>query len=113
MQITPSDHGDTRILALNGRLDATSCTLFEEACRQELNGTQSNIIIHLGALEYMSSAGLRAILAMEKLARQLGKTLLFCAMQPMVADIFRVSGFDRILHIAPTQETALATLEKR
>ena len=113
MQIIPTDHPNARILALSGRLDATTCALFEDACRQELNGTATNILIDLNALEYMSSAGLRAILAMEKLSRQLKKTLLFCAMQPMVTDLFRVSGFDRILRTFPSQESALATLETK
>lgn len=113
MQITPTDHENARILALSGRLDATTCALFEDACRQELNSDATNIVVNLSTVEYMSSAGLRAILAMEKLARQLNKTLLFCAMQPMVTDIFRVSGFDRILRTFPTQETALNHLEGR
>lgn len=111
MQITLTDNGSTRILALNGRLDATTCVQFEEACRLELNSAATNILVSLNAVEYMSSAGLRAILAMEKLSRQLCKPLLFYSMQPMVTDLFRVSGFDRILRTFPTQEAALANLE--
>ena len=111
MQISLADHGSTRLLALNGRLDATTCVQFEEACRQEMNSAATSLLVILNELEYMSSAGLRAILAMEKLSRQIHTPLLFCAMQPMVQDLFRVSGFDRILRTFPTQEAALATLE--
>lgn len=113
MQIISSDYSAARILTLSGRLDTTTCTLFEEACRLELNGPATHIVVDLSAVEYMSSAGLRSILAMEKLARQLSKTLLFSAMQPMVTDIFRISGFDRILRTFATQEAALATLTTR
>ena len=111
MHIIPADHGSTRVLALDGRLDATTCNQFEEVCRQELQSAATSILVDLSTLEYMSSAGLRAILSMEKLSRHLGKPLLFCAMQPMVADLFRVSGFDRILRTFSTQEDALTTLE--
>lgn len=113
MQIIPTDHNSSRVLALNGRLDATTCAQFEDVCRLELNSAATGILVNLNDVEYMSSAGLRTILAMEKLSRLLNKPLLFCSMQPMVRDLFRVSGFDRILRTFPTPEDALANLETR
>ncbi len=110
MEITVEEKNDVIILNLIGRMDATTVNHFEEICRTKLDENISKIAVNLDKLEYISSAGLRGILIMEKASRAKGGKIIFCALQEMVAEVFKISGFTSILKISPSLDDALAQL---
>ena len=96
------------VISLTGRMDAGNAGEFNEAFDAVLEKHPAGLIIDLGGLQYISSAGLRSVLTLIKAAKAAKVTLKFCGMQPMVADVFKVSGFSSILSIFDTLDTALA-----
>lgn len=96
------------VVSLAGRMDAGNAGEFNEAFTAVLEKRPASLIINLGGLQYISSAGLRSILTLIKAAKGAGTALKFCAMQPMVADVFKVSGFSAMLAIFDTLGAALA-----
>ena len=62
MQVTEDRDGDTLILALDGRLDSTTSPEFEKKIVGAIRDNQKHIVIDMGGVEYISSAGLRAVL---------------------------------------------------
>lgn len=50
-------------------------------------------------LEYISSAGLRGILGLVKSIKAASGRLAFCSLQPMAAEVFRISGFNAMLTV--------------
>lgn len=89
-------------------MDAGNAGEFTEAFGAILEKKPATLVVNLGGLEYISSAGLRSVLTLIKAAKASGTALRFCAMQPMVADVFKVSGFSAMLAIFDTLEAALA-----
>jgi len=110
MNIVESEKNNITILSVSGRMDATTAPQFNEACQNVLSSGKKSVIVDLGGLEYISSAGLRSILVMGKSCKSAQANLAFCSMQNMVADMFKLSGFISILKVYPSQDEALNAL---
>ena len=108
MQVVTSEQGCVGIIALTGRIDATTASSFETSCRELLDSGAKKVVVDLGGVEYISSAGLRVILTMVKAAA--AATLAFCSMQSMVAEVFKISGFSSMLPIYATRDEAVSAL---
>ena len=82
---------------LEGRLDTSTAPLLEEELRNSLDDIKS-LVLDLEKLEYLSSAGLRVVLAAQKRMSKQGKMLLK-RVPEIIMDIFEVTGFVDILTI--------------
>ena len=82
---------------LEGRLDTTTAPLFEEELRSYLDNIQC-LVLDMEKLEYLSSAGLRVVLAAQKRMSKQGQMLLKHVPE-IIMDIFEVTGFVDILTI--------------
>ena len=96
------------VISLAGRMDAGNAGEFNVAFGTVLENRPATLVINLGELQYISSAGLRSVLTLIKAAKGTNTALKFCGMQPMVADVFKVSGFSTMLSIFDTMDGALA-----
>ncbi len=110
MQINCLEEKDVSIVQVSGRMDATTNADFEEACKELLLAGKSKLIINFEDLEYISSAGLRGILTIVKLAKQQNSKIVFCALQDMVSEVFKVSGFTSMLSIYQNKNEALLSI---
>lgn len=97
MNIQKTVSGTTLTVALEGRLDTTTAPKLEEELRSSVDGV-SRLVFDLAKLEYISSAGLRVLLAMQKLMNRQGAMLLR-NVNEAVMEVFEVTGFSDILRI--------------
>lgn len=97
MNIQKTLSGTTLMVALEGRLDTTTALKLEEELRGSVAGV-SRLVFDLAKLEYVSSAGLRVLLAMQKLMNRQGAMLLR-NVNEAVMEVFEVKGFSDILRI--------------
>lgn len=95
------------IVRASGKLDATTAPVFEESCLEWIGQGESMLVVDLKDLEYLSSAGLRSILAVGKKIKSAGGTLSFSSLTPNVAHIFSISGFGSLFKVHDSLETAL------
>lgn len=108
MDIKQENAGDVTILSPTGRIDSSNAREFEESVVKTLDGNTTRLVLDLGTLSYISSAGLRVILlAAQKLKAKNG-TLRLCALSPMILEVFEVSGFSKLIPIHATRDEALA-----
>ena len=98
------------ILMPSGRLDTAAASAFEHQVQTAAGPGNGPVLINLTNLTYISSMGLRVILAAAKRIAAQGGRLVLCAPQKQVAEVFEISGFNTIVPIYPDQETALAAL---
>ena len=85
-------------VALGGRLDTTTAPQLEKALSQELDGVTA-LTFDMEALEYISSAGLRVLLATQKVMSRQGE-MRVVHVNEAIMEIFEVTGFSDILTIA-------------
>ena len=89
--------GTTLTVALEGRLDTTTAPKLEEKLLGSVDGI-TRLVFDVEKLEYISSAGLRVLLAMQKLMNRQGAMLLR-NVNEAVMKVFEVTGFSDILRI--------------
>ena len=94
LKIEQKANGSELIFALEGRLDTTTAPQLENELRKSLSGVES-LIFEFEALEYISSAGLRVLLQMQKMMKPVGSMVIVNAKDD-VMDIFKVTGFIRL-----------------
>ena len=91
-------HGENMVIALKGRLDTvTSQELLAAFANEEIK--ESLLIVDMKELEYISSAGLRALLAMKKELVANGKQLEIHNLNNICLEVFKVTGFINVLTV--------------
>jgi anti-sigma B factor antagonist len=93
-------------IELNGRLDAGSSGDIQDQLMKLSEKGNYKMLICMEKVDYISSSGLRAFLAV---AKKLGTDgyLKFCCLQPSVQEVFTISGFNTIFNIYNNKEEAL------
>lgn len=66
------------------------------------------LIIDFAAVDYMSSVGLRAIMRAAKEAQSLTVSIAVANLNETMADIFKISRFDKLFPVHDSVEAALA-----
>ena len=84
-------------VTLSGRLDTTTAPQLEQELKASIEGVES-LILDFAALDYLSSAGLRVLLAAQKIMNKQGK-MIVKNVNETIAEIFEVTGFCDILTI--------------
>ena len=95
------------VVSVDGRIDAVTAPDFEKSLSGFIAAGETVLVINLSALEYISSAGLRSILAIAKLLKTKGGKIIFSSLKGTVKDVFKISGFGSIFQIYETETEAL------
>ena len=111
MEISVKQIEGTVIVSISGSVDALTANEVTGFLSDQINRGQKQLIADLSQVEFMSSAGLRAILSTIKDSRQEGGDFRLAAPQPGVEKILRMSGFTSILKTYPTLEEAVASFK--
>lgn len=97
MKIDLERKGTALTVALEGRLDTTTAPDLEKALKGELDGV-SQLELDFDKLDYISSAGLRVLLAAQKIMNRQG-AMKVTHVSDLVREVFEVTGFADILTI--------------
>ncbi len=108
MSITAERDGNALVLQLQGRLDSTSSAAAEAEILGQIGTAAPHVVLDFSRLDYISSAGLRVILVTAKRVKQAGGTMVLCALQPHIREVFEISGFLSILTVTDDRAAALA-----
>ena len=84
-------------VTLTGRLDTTTAPQLEAALKESYEGVEK-LVLDFTALEYLSSAGLRVLLAAQKVMNKQGE-MIIRNVNETINEIFEVTGFIDILTI--------------
>ena len=97
MTIEKTLNGTELAINLIGRLDTTTAPQLEAELKQNISGVEK-LVLNFAALEYLSSAGLRVLLAAQKVMNKQGE-MIVKNVNETIAEIFEVTGFSDILTI--------------
>ena len=82
---------------VTGRLDTTTAPELEASLNESYNGV-TKLVLDFASLEYLSSAGLRVLLAAQKVMNKQGE-MIIKNVNDTINEIFEVTGFIDILTI--------------
>lgn len=92
-------NGAELTVAVEGRLDTLTSPKLEEQLEQELENDTEKLVFDLAGLEYISSAGLRVLLAAAKGMDAQSGEMTVANVRPEVMEVFEVTGFADFLNI--------------
>ncbi len=97
IRIQPRD--GIAIVAISGSVDGLTAETLLSTLQAHVEDGHTRLVVDLAAVEYTSSAGLRALLATVKEARRRGGDLRLAQINPNVRKVLELSGFVTILKI--------------
>ncbi len=97
------------VVTVQGSIDAVTTPRLTEALDTEVEAGNTNLVADFAGVEYVSSAGLRTILATVKRARAEGGDLRVAAVQPSVEKVFELAGFTTIVRFFDHVDQAVAS----
>lgn len=107
MNIIQRLESDITIIQLEGRLDWNGLPEFSSVIAQNAEAGYTKILLDFSKTEYMSSAGIRALIeAMQRLESKGGK-LAICSPSESLQELFEVVQLNKIIKIHPNEFTAL------
>lgn len=97
MEIKKTTDGAKTVIAVTGRVDTTTAPELEAGLKLAGNET---LTLDLAGVPYMSSAGLRCLLAAQKKMMAGGGTMTVVGIQPAVKEVLDITGLSGILTLA-------------
>ncbi len=108
VQIEQEKMGDVLLLRIIGRLDALSSEATEKKVLAIIKqGEHNDVLLDFTEVNYLSSAGMRMLLAIFKHLREASGKLAVCSVDDGVMDVLKMSGFDEVFDVFATQDEAL------
>jgi anti-anti-sigma factor len=111
MDIATRRFADTLVVKPAGRIDHRSAAELEAALLPlvaQAGANKSPLVLDFAGVDYISSVGLRVLMIAARQMRAAGARLSVAALQSVVAEIFGISRFDKVLVVCATLEDALS-----
>ncbi len=109
ISVDAAQFADCRLVTVTGRVDHTNSdsfgTALDQAAREVPQG--GGMVIDLAGLDFITSAGLRALLLAQRTVTAAGARLVVCGIKGVVGEVFRISRFDTLLKVAGSTAEAI------
>lgn len=102
--------GGTLILIVSGRVDADSAESLAVWAAGQIGDADEAVILDFENVRYCSSAGLGAVMRLAKTMERRNGGFAVCTLAEAVFEVFRLTGFDRIMQVHDSRAAALAAL---
>ncbi len=107
MQIECSRENGILVIRPDGRVDSIEAVELQQHLGSVVGPDDLAVVIDMESLSYISSGGLRAILEFARSMRRKGGRFAVCCLSDSVQDVFKISGFDRVVPISDSHESAI------
>jgi anti-anti-sigma factor len=107
MKMTTEEVGAVAVLRFEGNLDTNTAPEAQERFDELIGEGANKLLVDFKALDYISSAGLRVLLATAKRLSSEGGSLRICHLNDTVREVFEISGFSTIFSVFDTEAEAL------
>ena len=113
MKLNSRTLADANLISLSGRLDHENSDRFRDGLKPHLDATAASgagIVLDSSDVEYISSAGLRALMLSANQAKAQKTRIVIASLQPVVSEIFEISRFNMVFSIFKTVREAMASI---
>lgn len=113
MELLADQHPKANVVRVRGRIDHTTALMFSELLHPHLQACQRQtppLILIFAEVDYISSAGLRALMIATRFAKNQGGRMGIAEFQPLVREVFGISRFDLVIPCFDSLEAALGEL---
>src|ERR1700745_3782462 len=112
MEIHKERVGDTSVVTASGRLDGIYSSAFANQVGELVTEANPKILIDFSDIDFVTSAGLRALLMLVKRAQAAGGVFALCGLNDQVRHVLDISGFPMMFSIHPGRAEGIAALNE-
>lgn len=109
MNIEFEPRGEVSVVVIRGSVDSQTADALLSEMIAYVDAGHLQLVADFGAVDYTSSAGLRALLGTVKAARRKDGDLRMARVEPNVLKVLELSGFTSILKFYDEVDTAVAS----
>ncbi len=99
-----------QVVRLSGRLDLSKSESFENAVVERIQAEPRNLVINLSKVTYMSSSGIRALLASYRQLGAVDRRMCLCEVSPVVKKVMDVVEIGQVFSIYDQESEAIAAM---
>ncbi len=107
MELAAKDQGGAVVVSVKGKVDTATAPEFGKYLSEQTDKAAKTLIVSMSGLDYISSAGLRVILAAAKKMKEKQLDFILAGLEGDVKNVFRIAGFLSLFKVADTEESAL------
>ncbi len=107
MQISVKTTNEVKVLAFEGKLDTLTSRDAQQQLTRLIEQGENRFLANFEKLDYISSAGLRVLLAAAKQLKGTDGELRICSLNEVVREVFDISGFTTIFQVFGSEPEAL------
>ena len=111
MQLHEIEHPKAAIFQIKGRLDAGSTPELEKKVLLSLDRGVRYLVLDFSELDYINSAGLRVLVMGYQRLNPRGGRIIICGVRDYIAEIFDISGYNRIFSMQSDIREALLEID--
>ncbi len=111
MQLHETEHPRAAVFHVKGRIDAATSPELERKVLLGLDRGVRYLVMDFSDLEYINSAGLRILVMSYQRLHPRGGQVMVCGVRDYIAEIFDISGYNRIFTMYSDIRQAMQTLE--
>lgn len=108
MEITHISIDEVPIISVSGRIDGATYKDLETILNELIDQNKSEIVLDLQGVVYISSVGLRVLLAAQKKVRPKMGNVKLVSLQPFVREVFEITGIIKLFNTYANQAEALS-----
>ncbi len=112
MQISIKEKNEVTLLILSGTLTVDSIYHLKETLNRFDNEKKKDVIVDLGNIKMIDSAGIGSLAYVGKRCRSHGGIMKIASLNETVENVFKILKFDALFEIYPSTEEALRSFKK-
>ena len=110
MEVGTTSYKRCSVVTVSGRVDSNTAPAFDEALKDVIEGGQHNLVLELSGVEFMSSAGLRAMVSALKACKSGGGNLAVASPSKRAVDVMDLAGLTLLFSLFDDLTAAVASL---
>lgn len=110
MDMNVRQEDDITIVCPNGRIDVNTRSEFLGSVVQIIDTGSKKLLLDLSKTDYMSSAGIRALLEIADHAKTNGGKFIICSPSDSICELFQIVHIETHIQVYPTEFDALNVL---
>jgi anti-sigma B factor antagonist len=109
LSIETDNRESVSVMKVKGRVDSETAPELDDALTKLLQENRNQIVLNLQGVDFISSAGLRAVVKAYQAAKKAGGDVRLASVSNPVEVILRTVGMMQMLQMYPTDQEAMAS----
>ncbi len=110
MEISTRDHKRASVIRVTGRIDSNTSPEFDAKLKEYINSNRVHIVLEMDQTEYISSAGVRALISAQKAVKPKGGQVALSNPSAKVRDVLKLAALESLFSIYDKTEDAVGAV---